>query len=439
MAIPKNPKAGGVYSVDPSSLIIIGLDTEDGVSHPLYDERVHLPLPETFLANLSHLGVKSPVPVRIVGEQAIVIDGRQRVRAAREINQRRTKAGEPTSEIPVIIEKVTDSIAVEAMISLNVHRQNDDAVTLAEKALRALHILGSKEALCRTLGVSEPQANRLLRFAEKATAALKQAVRDGYIAPTTAYNLASQPPEEQDEAAKVARESGVQANTNAQGKVRPAGTKGRGARPNSGVKHSIGRRWLSAKTVQPPPEYAPVLAWLIAGTPLPEDHPLRDWAEKADAETAKKPGGKPGKKADPAKAAAREQKKADVAARKAAREQAKADKEATKEAEKAARKADRAAAKAAAKAAAATGTGSAVVGAPAGTLPQKPASLDDEDDAAFLASFAAAAAESGLFDDDENAAAAASDEDWDDDEDDDDGDEDDDWDDEDEDDGDEDE
>src|SRR5512136_2177542 len=37
-------KTGDLFKFKPSELIIVGLDTEDGPEHPLYDDRIGLPV-----------------------------------------------------------------------------------------------------------------------------------------------------------------------------------------------------------------------------------------------------------------------------------------------------------------------------------------------------------------------------------------------------------
>ena len=51
------------FGMDPDKLTIIGLDTDDGPEHPLYDERVRLPLDESFVKNVKVYGVIEDVIV----------------------------------------------------------------------------------------------------------------------------------------------------------------------------------------------------------------------------------------------------------------------------------------------------------------------------------------------------------------------------------------
>jgi ParB family chromosome partitioning protein len=84
------------FAVDPDNLIIIGLDTDDGPEHPLYDERVKLPLDESTVLNIMAIGVKEPVLVRKTDGNPEVVDGRRRTMHAREANRRLRELGEKT-------------------------------------------------------------------------------------------------------------------------------------------------------------------------------------------------------------------------------------------------------------------------------------------------------------------------------------------------------
>jgi len=71
------------FGFDPDDLVLI-----EDPKHPLYDARIKLPLKPEFVANIKALGVTVPVVVRKIDGRPVVIDGRQRVRAAIEANPR---------------------------------------------------------------------------------------------------------------------------------------------------------------------------------------------------------------------------------------------------------------------------------------------------------------------------------------------------------------
>src|SRR5215831_11908619 len=80
---------GNLWSIDPMDLCIIGgkrlpadergpLDTDDGVEHDLYDERVGERLTEEFVNNVDAHGVDTPIIIVKLGDVATVIAGRKR-------------------------------------------------------------------------------------------------------------------------------------------------------------------------------------------------------------------------------------------------------------------------------------------------------------------------------------------------------------------------
>jgi ParB-like chromosome segregation protein Spo0J len=128
--------------VDPGDLVIIGLDSDDREEHPLFDERAFWPLDENLMRNILVYGVLEPVRVRKEAGRRLVVDGRQRVKAAREAKTRQTQAGEFQVKVPTFETKGDDKRVSGIMISLNEQRQNDDILTKALKAARRFDITG---------------------------------------------------------------------------------------------------------------------------------------------------------------------------------------------------------------------------------------------------------------------------------------------------------
>ncbi|MDP1177692.1 ParB/Srx family N-terminal domain-containing protein, partial [Klebsiella pneumoniae] len=62
-------------------------------THPLYDERIHLPIREAMVLNIRDQGVLEPIIVVKDPETGLtcVVDGRQRVRQTLEANKRLLK------------------------------------------------------------------------------------------------------------------------------------------------------------------------------------------------------------------------------------------------------------------------------------------------------------------------------------------------------------
>jgi ParB family chromosome partitioning protein len=198
-------KRESLFRVDPATLTIIGLDTDDGPNdvppHQLWDERVKLPLDEAMVLNIMALGVREPVVVVVQGKGddrvAAVVDGRQRVRHAREANKRLVKRGEPPLLIPVIAEKgMSDQEQTLLAASLNEIRQSDPVMTKAAKAARMKARGSSFSEIALAFGVTEQTVGLWVNI-NSLTDTVKKAVSDGRIKPTAAGALASLKPEEQ--------------------------------------------------------------------------------------------------------------------------------------------------------------------------------------------------------------------------------------------------
>lgn len=144
------------------SIVIVGLDTQDGDSHPLYDTRIHKPLREATVIDILLNGVIEPVIVTkgrkcapllsgeaVPAEAALVVDGRGRVMHAREANRRLLAAGSVPIRVPVLSPmRGSDSELLGRLVALNEHRQEDSALGKARKIdeAEAKRLLGFKEA-----------------------------------------------------------------------------------------------------------------------------------------------------------------------------------------------------------------------------------------------------------------------------------------------------
>lgn len=179
------------FLMDPESLIIVGLDTTDGKDHPLYDERINMPLDEAMVLNIMQLGVLETVIVRKDGDAVQVVDGRQRVRHAREANVRLAKLGSPLISVPCLSPiKGTDKHMVGILISANEIRRDDDYRIKAEKALRMTQQFGFNEDECALhFGVHKQTIKQWLAFFDLAPE-VQQAVSEGELKPTAATKLA---------------------------------------------------------------------------------------------------------------------------------------------------------------------------------------------------------------------------------------------------------
>jgi ParB-like chromosome segregation protein Spo0J len=135
----KGGRLNGTWK-DPDDFTIIGLDTNDGPEHELYDDRVFKPLPEGMVANVIALGIQEVVVYRVNGGRKEIIFGRQRVRACREAKKILTDLGETIwPMVPSRTENDLDAAEMmELNISTNTFRMEDSVLAKARKAKQLL-------------------------------------------------------------------------------------------------------------------------------------------------------------------------------------------------------------------------------------------------------------------------------------------------------------
>lgn len=194
-------KRESLFRVDPDTLTIIGIDTDDGPEHQLWDERIKLDIDESMVLNIMELGVREPVVVVVQGKGdnklAAVVDGRQRVRHAREANKRLLKRGEPALQVPVIAEKgMSEKEQTLLSASLNEIRQDDPVMTKAAKAARMKARGSSFKEIALSFGVTEQTVGLWVNI-NSLSDTVKKAISDGRITPTAAGQFAGLKPEEQ--------------------------------------------------------------------------------------------------------------------------------------------------------------------------------------------------------------------------------------------------
>jgi ParB-like chromosome segregation protein Spo0J len=191
---------GNLWSIDPMDLCIIGgsllpadergpLDTDDGPDHDLYDERVAEPLTDEFLNNIDAHGVDTPILIVKLGDVATVIAGRKRVRAARLVNVRRKKRGEPPIKIDCKLKRVSGSGLLAAMITENEARTNDGLLTKIEKLKRLMARGVSAEDAAIHFNVGIGAIKGWLSFEDNATVETKAAARTGRLSASAAAEL----------------------------------------------------------------------------------------------------------------------------------------------------------------------------------------------------------------------------------------------------------
>lgn len=184
-------KRGNLYQLDPNEPYIIGLDTEDGPEHELWDERIKLPLDESMVQNIMAIGVKEPCVIRhnkAAGRYELV-DGRRRIVHAREANKRLKKAGEELVYVPCTLEAGDEIHMAGVAISLNEIRKDDDTLVKAEKCMRLLQRNGGDhKAAAIRFGVSVTAIKNWEKLSQL-TPKVKKAVAAGSISASAAAEL----------------------------------------------------------------------------------------------------------------------------------------------------------------------------------------------------------------------------------------------------------
>ncbi len=179
------------FAIEPELLTII-----EDPKHHLYDERVKLPIDENLVKNIMVHGVKIPVLVAKDGDDILVVDGRQRVRAAIEANTRLKKEGAEPVLVRVFIEKGTEADQFGVCILANEMRQDDSVMVKARKAKRLLDMNPDEAAAATVFGVSLAQLRTWLKLLDLA-APVRRAIDDGIISATAAAELSGMSREDQ--------------------------------------------------------------------------------------------------------------------------------------------------------------------------------------------------------------------------------------------------
>jgi ParB family transcriptional regulator, chromosome partitioning protein len=175
--------------VNPEDLTIIGLDTDDRHEHPLFDERVFLPVDENLVKNIIVYSIQQPVLVRKEAGKTLVVDGRQRVRAARKAASTQSSQGEYSVKVPIRDVKADDKRVQGIMISTNELRQDDDVLAKAVKAQRLFDMVGDLDEVAIAFGRSKTTIKNWLLLVEADTR-VHAAVKSGKVSVTAAVEVA---------------------------------------------------------------------------------------------------------------------------------------------------------------------------------------------------------------------------------------------------------
>lgn len=192
-------KRANAFLFDPNDLVIIGLDTEDGEEHPLYDERIKLPVDMAQVKNVIAFGVIEPIVVTKEGDKALVVEGRQRTRWARKASEILKERGEEPIMVPAIVRRGDESTLMGISIAANENRTDDNPMVRAFKVQRYLdrgrNVADAAVAFCVTT-TSISNWLKLLDLCSK----VQRAVAKEQISVSAAIELAGLPVAEQEAA-----------------------------------------------------------------------------------------------------------------------------------------------------------------------------------------------------------------------------------------------
>jgi ParB family chromosome partitioning protein len=145
-------RGGGYFLFDPDELLL-----QSDKEHPLYDPRIDLPLSEALVLSIDKDGILQPIRVKKDEDgKPLVVIGRQRVKAAREVKKRRKARKDPEPVlVPALVTKGSDEDLLGYSVTENELRKNDSVIQKARKAQRLSNLGMTNKDISVSMGVSE--------------------------------------------------------------------------------------------------------------------------------------------------------------------------------------------------------------------------------------------------------------------------------------------
>lgn len=190
-------RGGEMFKFRTDEFIIVGLDTKDGPEHYLFDATAKDPPTESLVESIIKYGVLIPVEFERDGDRVLVVDGRNRVKAARialaRMREAAVKEGADPKKVELLIRgipvKGTDVYLAGVMHASNAgrriygHREERQAVQ---------HMLGHGAddlTICATLQITRAQLKERKAILGMAAPVLA-AIDAGQVSPTAAATWA---------------------------------------------------------------------------------------------------------------------------------------------------------------------------------------------------------------------------------------------------------
>ncbi len=170
--------------------------------HHLYDERIHLPVDPGLVKSFMAVGSKVPLIVVKDGNQLLIVEGRQRYKAALAANKQLEKEGKELIKVKVQLESgASESDLFGLSILTNELRYADGPMAKAAKAKRFIDMGRTEEEAAVVFGVTKATIKNWLAI-NCLSATARKAVDTGKISVTAAAKLCELPPEKQADALK---------------------------------------------------------------------------------------------------------------------------------------------------------------------------------------------------------------------------------------------
>ena len=178
-----------VLTFEPENLHLV-----TDMTHPLYDERVHLPIDEGMVLNIKELGVLEPIIVWKDPETGLtcVVVGRQRVKHTLEANKLLLKEGKDPLLVPGVVKRGSANQMAKYMVSENEIRRPDTPLGRAKKMSDALDRGLDEDDIAVLFGCSVQTVRATLSLLD-ATQAVREAVESGTVTVTQARQLGTLP------------------------------------------------------------------------------------------------------------------------------------------------------------------------------------------------------------------------------------------------------
>jgi ParB family chromosome partitioning protein len=194
-------KKGQAFLFDPDELVLI-----TDKDHPLYDDRVHLPVSESMVKSMLHngQGVLQPIVITKDGDRPVVVDGRQRTKAARAASDKIKDMGGNGLLVPCVYRRGNDSDLASIMISTNEIRTQDTPIQKGKKANTLINFGHSKKEVAEIFGCTVVTLESYLDLLSLDPETQKK-VETGEIKKTAAVKVARQPRKERKKATMTAR------------------------------------------------------------------------------------------------------------------------------------------------------------------------------------------------------------------------------------------